>query len=243
MEHAGAGLTELVCELAPRGPIAVVCGKGNNGGDGFVVARLLRERGYEVDVILLGSTDELQGDAAANCERLPGAPPRQFAAGALDGSSAIVDAILGTGFSGEPREPAAGAISAINEAGARGAAVVACDVPSGVDCVERRGRRRRPSAPAPPATFHAAKPGLWIAPGKAHAGEVRVIEHRDPAGGTRRSADRADRGSRDRRDPAPRQRVDEVRGRERAGLRRVARADRSAVDGVRIGDARAEPDT
>ena len=181
MEHAGAGLTELVCELAPRGPIAVVCGKGNNGGDGFVVARLLRQRGYEVDVILLGSTDELQGDAAANCERLPGAPPRQFEAGALDGSSAIVDAILGTGFSGAPREPAAGAISAINEAGARGAAVVACDVPSGVDSSsgEVAGEAVRARATG---TFHAAKPGLWIAPGKAHAGEVRVIEIGIPPG-------------------------------------------------------------
>ena len=61
MENAGAGLTELVCELAPRGTIAVVCGKGNNGGDGFVVARLLRQRGYEVDVILLGVARRAQG--------------------------------------------------------------------------------------------------------------------------------------------------------------------------------------
>ena len=98
------------------------------------------------------------GDAAANCERLPGAPPRQFEAGALDGSAAIVDAILGTGFSGAPREPAAGAISAINEAGRRGAVVVACDVPSGVDAstgevageaVRAARHRRRSTRPSP----------------------------------------------------------------------------------------------
>ncbi len=181
MENAGAGLTELVCELAPRGTIAIVCGKGNNGGDGFVVARLLRQRGYEVDVILLGSSDELKGDAAANCGRLPGPPSRQFEAGSLDGAAAIVDAILGTGFAGTPREPAASAIAAINEAGGRGAVVVACDVPSGVDAStgEAAGDAVRARATG---TFHAAKPGLWIAPGKAHAGEVRVIDIGIPPG-------------------------------------------------------------
>ena len=181
MENAGAGLTELVCELAPRGTIAVVCGKGNNGGDGFVVARLLRRRGYEVDVVLLGFPDELHGDAATNCARLPGAPPRQFEPGSLADAAAIVDAILGTGFAGAAREPAASAIEAINRAGERGAVVVACDVPSGVDAStgEVSGPAIRARATG---TFHMAKPGLWIAPGKAHAGEVRVIEIGIPAG-------------------------------------------------------------
>jgi ADP-dependent NAD(P)H-hydrate dehydratase / NAD(P)H-hydrate epimerase len=181
MENAGMGLTDLVCELAPRGPLAVVCGKGNNGGDGFVVARLLRQRGYEVVVSLLGSLDELRGDAATNCTRLPGDPPRQFEPGALDGAAAIVDAILGTGFSGAPREPAASAIAAINQAGERGAAVFACDVPSGVDAStgEVSGQAIRARATA---SFHAAKPGLWIAPGKGHAGDVRVIDIGIPPG-------------------------------------------------------------
>ena len=70
------------------------------------------------------------GDAAANLERLPGAPPEPFDPEALAGSGAVVDALLGTGFSGEPREPVAGAIAAIND---QDAPVVACDVPSGVD--------------------------------------------------------------------------------------------------------------
>ncbi len=72
MERAGAGLADLVGELVPAGRIVAVCGKGNNGGDGFVAARLLRERGREVEVLLLGNVDELRGDARTNAERLPG---------------------------------------------------------------------------------------------------------------------------------------------------------------------------
>ncbi len=174
MECAGTGLAELTIELARQGPSVVVCGKGNNGGDGLVAARILRERGFEVRVVTLGATEELQGDARTNLERLPGPSPEPFDAAALAGSATVVDAILGTGFSGAPREPAAKAIEAINSAGAR-AVVVACDVPSGVDAStgEVAGAAVRARATA---TFHAGKPGLWIAPGKAHAGEVRVID-------------------------------------------------------------------
>jgi NAD(P)H-hydrate epimerase len=180
MERAGIGLAKVVSRLAPNGPITVVCGKGNNGGDGFVCARALRDRGREVRVLLLGAPEELQGDARANWERLPGEPPGAFDPGKLHGSAAIVDAILGTGFSGEAREPAAGAIEAINAV--RGAKVVACDVPSGVDAStgEIKGSAVMAAATA---TFHAAKPGLWISPGKSHAGEVTVVDIGIPRGG------------------------------------------------------------
>jgi hydroxyethylthiazole kinase-like uncharacterized protein yjeF len=179
MERAGSGLAEVVSEHALSGPITVVCGKGNNGGDGFVCARLLRERGREVHVLLLGSVDELQGDAATNCQRLPGEPPQPFEANRLNGSAAIVDAILGTGFSGEAREPAKTAIEAINQSEAT---VIACDVPSGVDASngEVEGPAVRAAATA---TFAAGKPGLWIAPGKDHAGEVTVVDIGIPPGG------------------------------------------------------------
>jgi NAD(P)H-hydrate epimerase len=184
MERAGTGLADLVAEVAPSGRVVVVCGKGNNGGDGLVAARVLRDRGRSVDVLLLAAADELRGDAAANLERLPGPAPVDFSADALSGAAAIVDAILGTGFSGEPREPAAGAISAINReaSGPGGAVVVACDVPSGVDAStgEIAGAAVRARATA---TFNAGKPGLWIAPGKENAGEVRVIDIGIPAGG------------------------------------------------------------
>src|SRR4051812_43959971 len=125
MERAGAGLARVVAEAAGDGPIRVVIGKGNNGGDGLVVARLLREDGHEVDVLAVGNPDELRGDAYANLQRLPGAAPLDFDAARLEGSAAIVDAMLGTGFEGEPREPVAGGIRAINEARSAGAASAA----------------------------------------------------------------------------------------------------------------------
>jgi NAD(P)H-hydrate epimerase len=180
MEYAGAGLAELVSVRAPAGPVVVVCGKGNNGGDGLVAARLLREQGREVDVLLLASGDELQGDAKANFDRLPGPAARSFDPDALAAAAVIVDAILGTGFSGEPRDPARSAIEAINDApGAQ--VVIACDVPSGVDAStgEVAGAAVRAGATA---TFHAGKPGLWIAPGKDHAGEVTVVDIGIPPG-------------------------------------------------------------
>jgi ADP-dependent NAD(P)H-hydrate dehydratase / NAD(P)H-hydrate epimerase len=179
MERAGTGLARLVEEMAPTGRIVVVCGKGNNGGDGFVATRVLRERGRDVDVLMLSSPEELQGDARTSRERLGGPAPHPFVAHELDPAAAVVDAILGTGFSGEPRDPAASAIEAIN---ASAATVVACDIPSGVDgsTGEIAGVAVEADATA---TFHAAKPGLWIAPGKAHAGELRVIDIGIPAGG------------------------------------------------------------
>jgi ADP-dependent NAD(P)H-hydrate dehydratase / NAD(P)H-hydrate epimerase len=179
MERAGAGLARLTAEHAPEGAVAVVCGKGNNGGDGLVAARLLRDDGRDVRVLLTGAAEDLRGDAAVNLERLPGDHPEPFASDALEGAAAIVDALLGTGFAGEPRDPIKGAIEAIN---ATDAVVVAADVPSGVDAstgvVAGAAVRARATA-----TFHTAKPGLWITPGKTHAGEVRVIEIGIPAGG------------------------------------------------------------
>jgi len=182
MERAGTGLADLLGSAVPDGRVVVVCGKGNNGGDGLVTARVLRSRGREVEVLLLGDAGEFRGDAAKNLERLPGPAPLSFDPSRLAGAAAIVDAILGTGFSGEPREPAAGAINAINDAGASGAFVIACDVPSGVEAstgeIAGAGVRARATA-----TFNAGKPGLWIEPGKTHAGEVNVIDIGIPVGG------------------------------------------------------------
>ncbi|TML82724.1 MAG: NAD(P)H-hydrate dehydratase [Actinobacteria bacterium] len=143
-----------------------------NGGDGLVCTRILREEGREVDVLSLGDPAELRGDARANLGRLPGAPPDPFDAARLSGSGAVVDAMLGTGFEGAPREPVAGAIAAINDAGVP---VVACDVPSGVNAStgEIEGDAVRAGATA---TFHGSKIGLHVAPGTFHAGRVEVIE-------------------------------------------------------------------
>src|SRR3954471_9126473 len=130
MERAGIGLARIVADRARPGPVRVVIGKGNNGGDGLVVARLLRDEGREVDVLAAGDPSELKGDAKRTLDRLPGAPPEPFDADKLKGSGAVVDAMLGTGFEGEPREPIKSAIEAINALD--DIPVIACDVPSGV---------------------------------------------------------------------------------------------------------------
>jgi hydroxyethylthiazole kinase-like uncharacterized protein yjeF len=178
MERAGGGLARLVAEVEPYGPAAVICGGGNNGGDGYVVARLLREAGRDVRVLAVGDPDKLQGDARANLERLPGEPPRPFEPGGLEGAAVIVDALLGTGFSGEPRAEAAAAIAAMDAAPAP---VVAADVPSGVDASTGAVAGAAVHATAT-GTFAAAKAGLWIQPGKAYAGEVVVVDIGIPDG-------------------------------------------------------------
>src|SRR5215469_15746634 len=111
METAGRAVAEAVARLSPQGPVRVVCGKGNNGGDGLVAARLLREMGIETEALLLWPAAEMSGDAAANLDRLGGGIEVGDDIGArLQGSGAVVDAIFGTGFAGAPRGPAAAAI-------------------------------------------------------------------------------------------------------------------------------------
>lgn len=172
MERAAEGLLRVVEDVAPQGRVVVVCGGGNNGGDGYAVARLLRDRGRDVDVLWTSAPETLKGDAAVNAGRLGGAGVERFAAQALEGAAVVVDAILGTGFRGVAREDVASAIEAIDDSGVP---VVACDVPSGVEA--STGAVEGPAIRAvATATFHAALPGLWIAPGKQHAGEVRVVD-------------------------------------------------------------------
>jgi ADP-dependent NAD(P)H-hydrate dehydratase / NAD(P)H-hydrate epimerase len=178
MERAGAGLARVTAAAARPGPVRVVIGKGNNGGDGLVVARLLRQEGQEVDVLATGALEDLRGDPLINLERLPGAAPEPFAPERLAGSGAIVDALLGTGFEGAPRERMAAAIAAINE---QDAPVVACDVPSGVNSGSGEVEGEAVVAVAT-ATFHASKVGLHVDPGKGHAGAVEVVEIGVPRG-------------------------------------------------------------
>jgi hydroxyethylthiazole kinase-like uncharacterized protein yjeF len=178
MEAAGRAVAEVVAELAPEGVVRVVCGKGNNGGDGFVAARLLREMGFEVEVLLLWPGDELRGDAAVNFERVGGELVEGDLTGRLTDSGAIVDAIFGTGFEGAPREPAAAAIRAINGAGVP---VVACDIASGVDASTGEVAGEAVEADVT-VSFHAAKLGQRVAPGKACTGELRIVPIGIPAG-------------------------------------------------------------
>jgi hydroxyethylthiazole kinase-like uncharacterized protein yjeF len=184
MENAGRVVAEVVAEMALEGPVRVVCGKGNNAGDGLVAARYLAGMGYEVEALMLWPAVELSGDAAAHLERFEAEhvsgdlPPR------LADSGAVVDAIFGTGFSGVPREPARTAIEAIGECGAP---VVACDIASGVDASSGEIAGAAVEADVT-VSFHAAKLGHLIAPGKWHAGVVRVTPIGIPDGAPGRPA-------------------------------------------------------
>jgi NAD(P)H-hydrate epimerase len=178
MEEAGAGVATAVNDLEPAGPVRIVCGKGNNGGDGLVAARRLAELGFEAESILLCPPAELSADARANYDRLTsgGGSVREVGAGdlpaALAGSAVAVDGLLGTGFSGTPRPPLDQAIEAINAADCP---VVAIDVPSGVDASTGEVAGACVHADVT-VTFHAPKVGLWIRPGKLFAGRVEAIE-------------------------------------------------------------------
>lgn len=177
-EKAGAGLADAAAGVSRGGPIRIVVGPGNNGGDGLISARLLREAGYEVDVLAPLPLDGLVDVPRTNLDRLPGPPPRPFDETTLAGSGAVVDALLGTGFEGAVREPLAGVIASIN---ASGAPVVAGDVPSGVNAAtgEVEGQAVRADVTT---TNHAPKIGLYVAPGARYAGEVRVVDIGIPGG-------------------------------------------------------------
>ncbi len=179
MEAAGHALAELTAHHAGPGPIRVICGKGNNGGDGLVAARHLADSGFEVEVLLLWPADEVSEDSGVNFRLLEGVEvlEGEGALGRLHGSGAIIDAILGTGFSGLPRSPVSEAIEAVNSAGCP---VIACDVPSGVD--GSNGEAGLAVRATCTATFHGLKVGHLIAPGKHLCGPVTVAPIGIPPG-------------------------------------------------------------
>ncbi len=185
MEAAGTALAEAVAGLAPEGPVRIVCGKGNNGGDGMVAARHLTALGFEVQALELRSEDGRPDDLDAW----------------LEGSGAVVDAIFGTGFAASPRDGAAAAIDAINRCGAP---VVACDIASGVNASTGEIEGEAVEADLT-VSFHAAKLGHLVAPGKWHTGELRVVPIGIPAGSPERPAggviDASVLGLAPRRDP------------------------------------------
>ncbi len=178
MEAAGRAVAEAVGELALDGPVRVVCGKGNNGGDGLVAARYLAEAGFKVEALLLWPAEELSEDAAANLARFAAEYVSGDLTPRLADSGAVVDAIFGTGFAGESRDPALAAIAAVN---ACGAPVIACDVASGVDASSGEVAGAAVEADFT-VSFHAAKLGHRIAPGKWHTGELRVAPIGIPEG-------------------------------------------------------------
>jgi len=184
MENAGAGAARLLESLGIGGPVVIVCGKGNNGGDGFVMARHLDLAGHAVRLLLASRPDEIRGDAAVNlaiAARSGLAIECLAAAGQaaweqrLSAAAWIVDALLGTGASGAPTGAVATAIAATNAVRARGSArVLAVDLPSGLDCDTGTAAGECVRADAT-ATFVARKRGFDAAEAAGLAGAVHVI--------------------------------------------------------------------
>ena len=176
MESAGRAIFEAIIERFSPTPVAVPCGPGNNGGDGFVVARLLRDAGWSVRLGLLGDTSS-KGDAAHMAARWTG-PVEPLSADLLAGCGLIVDALFGAGLDRPITGAAADMVAAINQAGVP---VVAVDVPSGVEGTT--GRVLGPVVKATQSvTFFRKKPAHLLAPSKFMCGEVILADIGIPAG-------------------------------------------------------------
>jgi hydroxyethylthiazole kinase-like uncharacterized protein yjeF len=171
MEKAGRAVADAVARQPLGTALVVVAGPGNNGGDGFVAARVLAERGYPVRMLLLGELSALHGDAA-EAARLWARPVARATPEAIAGAGIIVDALFGAGLNREVEGEARAIIEAMN---ASGAPIIAVDLPSGINgasgAVMGVAVKARESV-----TFFRRKPGHILLPGRVHAGSVRVAD-------------------------------------------------------------------
>jgi hydroxyethylthiazole kinase-like uncharacterized protein yjeF len=180
MENAGRGCVDVLERVGIEGPVAVLCGKGNNAGDGFVIVRHLDLRGYECLVVLLCSPAEFRGDAATNfailkntgaqivdiSQHIGPAPPE------IGGAAWLVDALLGTGAQGEPRPPFDSAIDWMN---AHPGKKLAVDIPSGLNCDTGRPATHTVRADHT-CTFAAMKIGFLQPAAKSFTGVVHICD-------------------------------------------------------------------
>jgi NAD(P)H-hydrate epimerase len=175
MENAGRGAAELLMRLNPeRLPVLILCGPGNNGGDGFVMARHLDIHGWPVGVRLYSAPERLSGDAAVNYRPVArsGIESTVMPSGPLPRSTWIVDALFGTGLTRPLTAPFDDVAAAVN---ASGNPVLAVDIPSGLDC--DTGRPLGPTIRAThTATFVAWKKGFLEPEARPWLGEVHVID-------------------------------------------------------------------
>ncbi len=198
MENAGRGVADVLWGLGPVRRAVVCCGRGNNGGDGLVIARHLDLRRAQVEVVIVATAERaaafdaqrmdverelrdlnLKGDAATNYAivRRSGIPLDVISSDVqlrarLDGADWIVDALLGMGSHGEPRPPLDGAIRAINESGVP---ILAVDLPSGLDADSGRAAKHTIRA-RHTCTFVAAKPGLVLPAAEQYVGLLHVVD-------------------------------------------------------------------
>lgn len=171
MENAGKAVADaIIARFAPCKTL-ILCGPGNNGGDGFVVARLLVDEGWPVRVGLLGDRDKLAGDAAANAARWDG-PFEDAADYMVEGAELIVDALLGAGLDRDVDGALKELIDKINE---HDAPVVSVDVPSGLDGATGQMRGGAVDADVS-VTFFCKKPGHLLQPGRSLCGELVLAD-------------------------------------------------------------------
>jgi NAD(P)H-hydrate epimerase len=183
MENAGRGAAEVLARLGIHGGVVICCGKGNNGGDGFVIARHLAIHEAAVRILLFCAPEELSGDAAINQRivarlKLPQevhagpAPDLKAVERELAAAEWVVDALFGTGLSGAVRPPLDRVIAAINACPAR---VLAVDIPSGLDCDTGRplGATVRAEHTV---TFAAQKVGFANPEARQWLGQVHLVD-------------------------------------------------------------------
>ncbi|HWL10794.1 MAG TPA: NAD(P)H-hydrate epimerase [Planctomicrobium sp.] len=182
MENAGRSCADILLSLGvcPSGPVCICCGKGNNGGDGFVMARHLAAAGVPVEILVFFDEDQLSEDAAFNfriLNQMEGPIHRLTIPDDLlqlrrhfTHASWIVDALLGTGFQGTLREPYNTIAREMNDSGRP---ILSIDLPSGLDCdlgtVEKVAVRATATA-----TLVAAKPGFRSRVGQKHCGQIHI---------------------------------------------------------------------
>lgn len=171
MLRAGQAVANAAAGLAEKGPILVVAGCGNNGGDGFVAATELAARGYQVSVILLGERDSLKADAALAAKGWKG-PVLPCDLSALGSPALIIDALFGAGLNRPVKGDALATIEAIM---ANGAPVLSIDLPSGINGTTGAvmGAAIRATETV---TFFRKKPAHLLLPGRIHCGRVRVAD-------------------------------------------------------------------
>lgn len=169
MENAGSAVADAIRSRWQACPVAILCGPGNNGGDGFVVARLLHEAGWTVRLGLLGDIEALKGDAKRNADRWSGGV-EPLSPALLEGAELVIDAVFGAGLARDIDGPVRETIEAIGDR-----PTVAVDVPSGIhgDSGAVLGVAARASLTV---TFFRRKPGHLLLPGRAYCGETIVAD-------------------------------------------------------------------
>ena len=240
MERAGLAVAREAARMAPsRGRIAVLCGPGGNGGDGFVAARLLESWGYRVELALLGDRARMRGDPALAAERWRG-PVRAGEGFAFDDADLVVDALYGAGLSRDVDGAALDCVEAINAFARSGRPVLSVDTPSGVDGATGRVRGAAVQASAS-VTFFRLKPGHLLLPGRALQRPSRPRRHRPQRGCARRDRAQGFRqraGDLARRGAAARRRRPQIYARRGARRLRPGPPHRRGAAGGARGAAR-----